>query len=311
MSSKSFSYNQYHLLKKEINASVCMIEIPDIFIEKIIIQEVVSTFSDEVYEKKYGNELNINWIEDNIYSPGLFSSTNFFLILESDKMPKSVIEKLSEGELGQGQKVVFLHVGAPKKALLKNKIFSEAKHIKLNPPKFWENSIYLETFAHFFSFSLSHQSKQHILSCVEGNPQAYFNAISLLSPHIQEGYVDDMKVKSLIRPGFLDNFKLSDFFNSGNVKAVWKSLLVIESDFNEFRSFFAFMQGHILKAMDTSYLASKKKLSKYDQGIKLAERRWSTKQLNHYLSLFSDLEVMAKLKDSFLRDRLRENFLKS
>ncbi len=312
MSSKSIPYLNFDKITSELSSSVIRIECPDIFIEKMIVDKVSkSLLKKGEVEKKYAQEVSLNWIEDTVFSPGLFSTTNQFIILEADKLTKSVLEVLGDRDFIDEQRIILFHVGVLSKALLKNKVFKESHHVKVSPPKFWEAIQYVDTYTKFFDLKLSYQAKQHILQSVDGTANSFFNAISLLAPYAKDGNVSDVEVKRLVRPGFLDNFKLSDAFNSKNIKEVWKSLLLIESDYSEFRTFFSFMQGHIIKIMDTSYMNAKKKLSKYDNGIMAAQRNWSKEDLSFYLSLFSSLEIKAKSKDAFLRDELRSYYLEN
>lgn len=312
MSSKSIPYLNFDKITSELSSPLVRIECPDIFIEKMIVDKIAKFLSKNGdFEKKYAQEVSLNWVEDTVFSPGLFSTTNQFIILEADKLTKNVLEAFGDRDFIDEQRIVLLHVGVLSKALLKNKVFKESHHVKISPPKFWEAIQYVDTYTKFFDLRLSYQAKQHILQSVDGTASSFFNAISLLAPYAKDGDVSDLEVKRLVRPGFLDNFKLSDAFNSKNLKEVWKSLLLIESDYSEFRTFFSFMQGHIIKIMDTSYMNAKKKLSKYDNGIKSAQRNWSKEDLSYYLSLFSSLEIKAKSKDAFLRDELRSFYLKN
>jgi DNA polymerase III delta subunit len=283
-----------------------IVTFPDCFMERVVIQTL-----EDKYTKAYGPDLTIGWLEDNVISPGLFGSTGPYLILESDKMNAKVKTFLAEADLentlaSDNQLLFFTH-----KKIADKSLTGAINQVTYEGPKFWEMNKYVDVLADFFNLSLNPQVKNYITNAVEGTAENYYNALMIISSYKTQGDISIDLVKKLIRPQHLNNFDLADLFNAKNMKRFFISLLVIENDYDVYRTFFSFIQGHIVKMMDTGYTASKKKLSKYDQSIVNASRRWSREELNHYLELFAHFEILSKQRNDWLRDEIRLNYLKS
>jgi len=287
-------------------ANCAFIVFPDCFIERVLIQELETKFT-----KVYGPDLSIGWIEDNILSPGLFGSSGPFLVLESDKVNTKVKNFLIESDLasslGEENKVLFF----THKKINDKKLAKAVDQIVYEGPKFWEMNKYVDVLADFFKIPLSPQVKNYISGAVEANAENYYNALMVISSYKTQGEIGLDLVKKLIRPQHLNNFDLADLFNSKNMKRFFLSLLLIENDYDVYRSFFSFIQGHIMKLMDTGYTAAKARPSKYDQAIINASRHWDKAELNLYLELFTHFEILSKQKSEWLRDEIRAQYLKS
>ena len=89
----------------------------------------------------------------------------------------------------------------------------------------------------------------------------------------------------------------------------FSELLRLELADKELIEFFRFMQGHLLKMLDTSYADKKNRLSKYDKALMAHSRLWKDSQLKRAIHHFSELELMAKRKDKTLQEKMRQNYL--
>ncbi|EQC51453.1 hypothetical protein [Bacteriovorax sp. DB6_IX] len=286
-------------------STIALFQFPDCFVERIIIQSLEKDFT-----KVYGPDLTIGWIEDNLLSPSLFGSSGPYIVLESDKLNAKVKTYLSELDfdhyLGGDNKIFFF---SNKK--INDKAFTKVlDQVTYEGPKFWEMNKYVDVIADFFQIKLNAQVKNYISNTVEASAENYYNALMVISAYKDQGEITIDLVKKLIRPQHLNNFELADLFNGKNMKRFFISLLLIENDYDVYRSFFSFIQGHIIKIIDPGYSASKAKLSKYDQGIINASRGWKKDELINYLELFTKLEILAKQRSEWLRDEIRLSYLK-
>lgn len=284
------------------NKNACFVFFPDCFVERIVIDSIASDF-----KKVYGPELTIGWFEDNFMSPGLFGGEGPYLVLESDKLTTKVKDFLTETTLPDDNRIIFFS----HKKMNDKKIFKVIDQITYEGPRFWEMNKYIDVLADFFKVRLNPQVKNYLTQALEPEAASYYNALMILSAYSDQGDLSIDLVKSLIRQKHLDNFSQADLFNSKNLKRLFMALLVIENDYDIYRGFFSFIQGHILKLMDSSYASQKARPSKYDQGIISASRRWSREELTEYLELFSNLEIMSKQRSVWLRDEIRKLYLAS
>ena len=275
------------------------IEFPDCFLERIFIDRV-----EKDYKKVFAIDIDRDWIENELLSIGLFGSEGPFLCLLSEQLHAKVKDRLKEVEIPADVNIIFsTHQKIADKELLK-----KFEHIHVEGPKFWEMSDYFDVLAKFFNVKLSFEIKDHLITSLEPNAYEYYNALMNLSSYKPEELNLGL-VRTLVKQKHLDNFQLADFFNSKNLKRFYLSLLIIENDFDLYRGFFSFLQGHLVKTIDPSYMSGKAKLSKYDQGISLASKKWSKSEITDYLVRFGKYELMCKQKNEWFRDELRKEFL--
>ena len=307
---KKYKYDQIEFLINEvIDLSKASVVLPDCFIEKIFFQNYTQKVTTQVI-KKSATELSIEWIENNLMSYDMFSGNEIYIIYEVEKLKKKMVDSLSEIDFSRSEKGIIF-VSTSSKASSKYKFFKSLDGFEISAPKFWESRLYIDAYSRFFNVEFKSDVKGFIGQVVEQNAEGIFEAISLLSAFAKNGQLDLVSAKKILKQGHLDNFALADMLNQKNLKNLFRSLLMVESDYQVFRSFFLFIQGHILKIIDPSYLEQKPKLSKYDQGIKAASRQWKSEELVELLELFSDLEIRAKSKDLYLRDQIRLQYLRN
>ncbi|EQC45607.1 hypothetical protein M900_2152 [Bacteriovorax sp. Seq25_V] len=294
------SFKNLDKIKQSIPKSgAVLIEFPDCFLERIFIDKV-----EKDYKKVFGVDIDRDWIENELLSIGLFGSDGPYLCLLSEQLNPKVREKLKEVEIPDDVNIIFsTHQKFSDKELVK-----KFEHIVVEGPKFWEMSDYFDVLAKFFNVKLSFDIKDHLITSLEPTAYEYYNALMNLSSYRPEELNLNL-VKTLIKQKHLDNFQLADLFNSKNLKRFYLSLLIIENDFDLYRGFFSFLQGHLVKIIDPSYMSGKAKLSKYDQGISLASKKWSKDEIADYLVKFGKYELMCKQKSEWFRDELRKEFL--
>ena len=70
------------------------------------------------------------------------------------------------------------------------------------------------------------------------------------------------------------------------------------------------MQRHVHKVMDPSYQGQKKKLSKYDQSILRASKKFSPLALERSLLYFKEMEFSLKTKDPLIESKIKRDFLR-
>jgi hypothetical protein len=302
MPSKKIAYKDLKQLQNQVlekKSFVC--HFPDSFSLRVLLEQI----EDKGFTKMSGEDLTTMWIDNNILSPGLFGSIGPVIVLNSEKINKKVQDYLAEVEIPAD---ACLQLFATKKITNKD-LLKSFDVVNYEAPNFWAMGDYIDVFAKHFGINVNPQIKTYLTSILPSTAEGYFNALMILSSYKDQD-IDLNLVKKLFRQSTLDNFALSDLFNTKNLKNLYKGLLVIENDFEAYRSFFSFIQGHIIKVIDPTYSNQKKKLSKYDQAIISASKRWSRVELISLLESFSAFEIMAKQKSPNLRDELRLNYLR-
>jgi hypothetical protein len=118
------------------------------------------------------------------------------------------------------------------------------------------------------------------------------------------------EVKSLFTLDKLDQFALASLFTRKKFLDFYDRLVMLEGDFGKMRGFFNFMQGHLTKLADTSYLAQKPRLTQYDKDLQSTSKLWTREEITVEIERFNQWEIQSKSKDSFLWNDLRQIHLR-
>lgn len=291
------------------DSGIYLIEFADCYLERIFLNSI-----EGKYKKVYGPELTSDWVENELFSVGLFGNEGPFVCLLSelltpkfrDKLKEKIKDANEDNNVFDGIKMLFV----TNQKFSDKFIIHEFPYISVTGPKFWEMAEYFDVLASSLNLNLSREVKEYLLMALIPTPQDYYSSLQILKSY-PEHSINLAMVKDLLKIKKLDNFELADFFNQKNLKKVLRQLLLMENDFETFREFFSFMQGHIIKIMDTTHLKDKPRLNRYEQGISRATTKWSSSELKLQLEMFLELEILCKKKSDSLRDTLRMKYLEN
>ena len=107
----------------------------------------------------------------------------------------------------------------------------------------------------------------------------------------------------------LDHFELAELFGSRKLEVFYKKVLNLYSEGFELIGAFSFIQSHMIKVYDPSYLYSKARLSKYDKQIQAQSRLWNQGTCIRAIDYLGTLILELKSKDHFTEHHLREKLL--
>ena len=116
-------------------------------------------------------------------------------------------------------------------------------------------------------------------------------------------------IKSIIPSTRLDQFRLASLIGNKQLVEFYRELEKLNLDQDEQIGFYKFLQGHLLKLMDTAYIAKKARPSKYDKEIQAHSVLWSRSELQVAIRNFSKIEIEAKKKNPYIKEKLRELLL--
>lgn len=274
---------------------------------KLIKDHLLKNNSATVHHK-LASEVSYEWIENEFLTLSFFSSSESFFIHQAQELNVDLLEKLVSLELDNRFIILnFESETAAFKKLVKEK---SARILQIEAPRFWENNKLLDFTAAFVRLPLSYEAKNWMLNSLENTFQQFYNSCCLLKlnyPGVTE--VGLAQVKELLEVERLDSFYLANIFGKKNFKEFYTQLIALEGDFEKMRGFFLFMQSHLIKVADPSYLDNKDRLSQYDKGIIQVAKLWKQADLFYWIARFSDLEILAKRKDSALWNELKFSYL--
>lgn len=258
-----------------------------------------------------GSDIKADWVDDQFRSLGLFGNTDSWVIHSPDDAPAAVKEMLLQDDLMlDGRTLAFAaHSESPFiKKLLKK---TDTSLVQIEAPRFWETAKLLDFLCSFHHLPLRNDAKQYLLQAVENEFMDLFDACRLIKLNYPESKeVSRPQVEELIGVERLDQFALA----SDMAKKAWKPffdrLLSVEGDPERMRQVFGFLQGHLLRLADPSYLKDKARLSQYDKEIQAMGKIWRPNEVKETLRRFTGWELMARTKDPMLLTRLRQARLK-
>lgn len=274
---------------------------------KIIKDHLLKSISATVHHKM-ASEVSLEWIENEFQTLSFFGSSESFFIHQAQELNSEILEKLLSLDLDNRFIILnFESENASFKKLVKEK---KIKILQVESPRFWETNKLLDFTAALVKLPLSYDAKTWMLNSLENTFQQFYNSCCLLKlNHPQSREVSLKDVQDLLEVERLDSFYLANVFGKKNLSQFYSELIKLEGDFDKMRSFFLFMQSHLVKLADPSYLDGKDRLSQYDKGILQVSKLWKQQELISWVCYFSDLEILAKRKDSSLWGRLKFEYL--
>lgn len=313
MHSKWFPWDFFKNNPKVVEADgkgIFAISVFDSFLESLLSHKLKRTGEFRVV---VGSEFNQGWIDSNFSTMDLFSmgSTENYRLVRPEDADKKVMEDLISGEVKiEDRQFVMIFTST-------SKIFdkmAKTDHIntsKVEEPRFWEKGKYLSFLAREMGVPLGNDVHAYLLSAIPNTTGEYVHALRTIRLHSENPSqpMSLAQVKELVNETRVDQFALATLFGKRDKKSFFKSLIEIEIDFDALRMLFGFMQGHLTRILDPSYIKKKNRPSKYDKEIEMHSPLWKDAELVQEIHLFSTLELMAKEKNVLLKNRLRELYL--
>lgn len=253
-----------------------------------------------------GNEVTLEWAEDQFLSLGLFGNSESFLINRPDEMPAASKEFFLRDDLildGRFVAFAFHADSAYCKKLLKA---AEMNHVQIEAPRFWESAKLLDFLCGHLRLPLKLEAKQYLLEAVEPEFMDLHDACRLIKLNYPEATeVKLAQVQELVGHERLDQFALATELGKKSWKAFFDRLLEVEHEPTRLVQVFAFLQGHLLRIADPSYLQGKARLSQYDKEIQTLSKLWRPAEVRQTLRRLQGWEIGAKSKDPLLLSELR------
>jgi len=281
-----------------------------IFIKFFIDQIPKSEFENKKLNILIGDELKSSWIDDNLQSLGLFGNADSYLVHYSEKITKDIQDKILNDDLIVDERFfifIFQQQNDFYKDLVKSK---KIQSIELSPVMFWENKELLEFLSSKLKVYLSYEASQIIIDSVEASGENYFNLLNQLKLNFDGETIDKDKLLQILSKEKVDIFEFSSLFSSKKFHAFYE-LCDERLDSKSSYGMIGFMQSHLIKMLDTSYLDNKKKLSKYDRQILADSKLWSKEHLIKAINYFKNLEEINREHGELFQHLMRRDLLKS
>lgn len=279
----------------------------DPFIQKIVIDKLPTELTmSEDFHVVHAVDLTVEWFENNFQTLSLFGTSDSYLVIESQSLSTNVKEYLEETSFDLTDRFLIFVSKNDAKGFPKLEKMTGGSFHQIDAPKFWEGANLLDFLSSEMKVELAYEVKGFLLKNLENNCFEFVNALNLIELHFDNGKTATLdKVKEVITSNKVDQFELAKLFCDKKRAMFYKSVLDHDLDFEGLRTLFSFMQGHLFKMLDPSYVQEKRKPSKYDKEIEAVSRSWNKSDVLEELRIFGELEVLAKSKSIKLKDELR------
>lgn len=260
---------------------------------------------DRIIHYKMASEVTKGWIEEEFQALSFFGATESFFIHQAQDLNVELLDMLLKLELEQRFLILsFESEGSGWKKVLKD---SKLHSLQVEAPKFWEPNKLLDFVCNHLRLPLSYDSKAWVLDALENNLSSFYNSSCLIKLNYPEANEISLnQVKELLTLEKLDQFALASLFARRKSGEFYGKLVALQGDFEKMRSLFNFLQSHLIKMMDTSYLAQKPRLTQYDKDLQNASKLWKPAELISAVEAFNRWEMMCKKKETHLWHEMKE-----
>ncbi len=301
------SFNRQHLQSYQ---GVLILNTFDPLCLKLVKDHLFRGANERIIHHKLASEVNKNWIEEEFQTLSLFGNGDSFFIHSAQDLNAELLELMTTLDL-QDRFVVlsFENEGASWKKLIKN---NELDILQVEPPRFWETNKLLDFVCQYLRLPLSYEAKTWILEALENDLGTFYNSCCLIKlnyPDSKEVSISD--VKELLTLEKLDQFAMASLYARKKFKDFFEKLIFLEGDFEKMRGFFMFMQSHLVKMADTSYLNQKPRLTQYDKDLQSTSKLWKSLELTEEVERFNHWEILSKKKDPFLWHEVKAAHLRA
>ncbi|MCY4643402.1 MAG: hypothetical protein OXB88_02190, partial [Bacteriovoracales bacterium] len=292
--------------------SPLLIELPDEFVAFVFRQRIKKVLDSP--KIVFGQEVSEGFLEDELWGIDLFSKSSPCLVLNAQDIPEASLNFLSSQRERIDWTAKPFVLMATKKNRSLAKLIRETRtgaHHVLTLPGFWEMNALLAFFASHFDLTLEGRARAFVMEFVQGDSRHYFEALGLLkTEYPQKRPLTLEEVGRVLNPTRLDRFALARALGERRPENFYGPLLRQEWSFEDLRSLFSFLQSHVVKLMDPSYIKPGGRVSRYDRQIQDHGRGWKREELAALLEELARWEAACKSRDTGLRNRMRLSYLK-
>ncbi len=259
---------------------------------------------------KMSAEVTKGWVEEEFQTLSLFGTSDCFFIHQAQDLHADVLDMLLANDMTG--RFVILSFESEDKGWKKIQKEGKVLSLQVEPPKFWEPNKLLDFVCNYLKLPLSYDSKGWILDSLENNLGTFYNAMALIKiNHPDAKEISLKEVQELLEVERLDQFALASLFCRRKRLEFYHKVIQLQGDFDKMRSLFNFMQSHLIKVMDPSYLNQNPRPSSYDKDIQSTSKLWKPNELLAAIEEFNHWEILSKSKKSLLWTELNQAYLRA
>ena len=258
-----------------------------------------------------GPELKADWVEEQFLMLGLFGNTESYVVNRCEESNTAVKELFLREDLMLDNRVLAFATMSESPFIEKVLKQDNVHHVQIEAPRFWETAKLVDFLCSHHRLPMKHEAKQYLLQAVEPEFMPLYDACRLIKlNHPEAKEVGLREVQALVGVERLDQFGLATDMGKKAWRPFFYLLLDVEHEPARLIQVFSFLQGHLLRLADASYLKDKARLSQYDKEIQGLAKIWRPREVRETLRRLQSWEIAAKSKDPMLLTKLRQARLK-
>lgn len=297
-----FSVNNREILKNK--TGVIGFNCFDPLSTRLVKDFLFKAIDESVVHYKISTEVTKDWLIEEFQTLSLFGNNSNFFIHEAHNLNQEIFDLILNLDLSD--RFVLLNFESENtlwKKFLKN---SDNFSLQIEAPRFWEMNKLLDFVCQYLKLPLHYEAKNWIMNIIENDFSSFYNACYLIKlNHPEDKEVTLKMVEALLTVERVDQFALASSFSRKKKGEFYKRILSLEGDFEKARSLFNFMQSHLVKLSDTSYLSQKNRLTQYDKELQGSAKLWTRVELAEEIKKMNKLEILSKKKDSNLWHQIK------
>ncbi len=276
---------------------------------KLIKDFLMRGIGDKVIHTKLASDVSVAWIEEEFKTLSLFSNTDNFFVHMAQDLSSELLDQIFNLDLKERFLLLSFdnEQSSWKKVVKNNKVAA----LQIESPRFWELNKLLDFVCTYLRLPLSFDAKAWILESVENNLTSFYHSCCLIKLNYPDAREIGLgEVRDLLVEEKLDQFALASLLARKRFRDFFEKISSLEGDFDKMRGFFMFLQSHLIKMIDPSYLSDKPRLSQYDKDIQASSKLWKETELMKEIELFNRWEILCKKKDPSLWQEIRLAYFK-
>ena len=295
--------------QKTLPPTPLLVEVRDEFVANVVSKHIKRALGN--YKLLWGQVVTAEVLEDELLGLDLFGQNQPYLVVNAQGLAPAAVEFLASSRIDWGQKsMVFLATKAhPSLAKCLGQV---GHHHSLELPKFWQGEQLLEFFRRYWKLEFNGEAKHYFLESIELSPRHYFHACQLLhNEYPLKKMLTPQDLSPVLARNRCDKFALAQLLGQGKQERLYRTLLNEQYSFDDLRQAFGFLQSHVIKLLDPSYVRSKSRPSHYDQQVVAQAQKWRASELSALLQTLAELELASKAHSPELKQCLRLGSLRA
>ena len=252
-----------------------------------------------------GSEVTADWIEDQFINTGLFASSEPILVLMAETIPGPSQELFLQYQIDLKDRLVLFSFTGKSGFFDKLKKNKEGIYYKIDAVAPWQYDRVLNLFCDEMKISLSRDLKSMILDSVSADTGEIVNLLKNIRINYPRGIKTAEELKPFLQNSHFDQFELADIIADKKMRDFYFRLSKIDSSQGEWIKLFSFIQNHLFKISDPTYIKDKKgQPSQYDKRILNASKKWNRDEIKRELKKLSKFLMIAKASPEELKSEL-------